>query len=193
MTAAVTASPPPRPAQLRLDPVTLPRLVIGVGPAFWSRDSTFAVAVAGRWRVLAGGPFEIGLGTLLPPLQASAPVGSGGSVHVAAVPLAASLGLAAALGRLATGAHLGGLWTIERGHSEAIPDAAAAWRTMFGLGLGISAAWPITHRLRLTGLLDGYRTVLGRSYAIAGVSGAVLEPAPWQLVAVLGAEVVISP
>ena len=193
VTAAVKASPPTRPALLRLDPVTLPRLVIGVGPAFWSRDSTFAIAVGGRWRVLAGGPFEIGLGTLLPPLQASAPVGSGGSAHVTAVPLAGSLGLAAALGRLATGAHVGGMLTIEHGRSEAIPDAAAAWRTMFALGLGISAAWPIMDRLRLMGSLDGYRTVLGQSYAIAGVSGAVLEPAPWQLVAVLGAEVVISP
>ena len=186
------ASAPEGPPLLRFDPSS-PRLAFGAGPAFWSRGSTFAAALAGRWRVLARSPLELGLGVLLPPFRSSTPVGSGGSVQVGAVPVTASAGLAAALGRLEIGARVDALWTIERGQSQSIPAPATAWRTIFGAGLGISAAWPIAGRLRLTGALDGYRTVLGRSFAIGGVSGAVLDPAPWQAVVTVGAEWVISP
>lgn len=192
-TATATISPPDQPPLIRFDPALLPRLAFGVGPALWSRGTTFAVALDGRWRVLADSPFEIGLGVLLPPLHGSGAVGSGGTVHVSAVPLTASLGLAGALGSLAVGGHAGGLWTIEHGTSQAIPDPATAWRTIFGLGLGISAAWPLSARLHFTGSLDGYRTILGRSFAVAGVPGAVLDPAPWQGIAVLGVEWVVSP
>jgi len=191
--ARARAVPPARPPLPRFAPAALPRLALGVGPAFWSRGATFAVAVGARWRVLADSPFEIGAGLLLPPLHASGAVGSGGSVHVSAVPVTASFGLASALGPLAAGAHVSGLWTIEHGESEAIPQPAAAWRTVFGVGLGLSGAWPLTTRLRFTLSLDGYRTVLGRSYAIAGVSGTVLDPAPWQTIVALGAEWVVSP
>lgn len=191
--AITTAAAPEPPSLLRFDPGALPRLAFGAGPAFWSRDATFAAALSGRWRVLAGSPVELGLGVLLPPSHSSTAVGSGGSVRVGAVPVTASVGLAAALGKLALGTRVGTLWTIERGQSQSIPVPATAWRTVFGVGLGISGAWPIARRLRLTGSLDGYRTVLGRSYAIAGVSEPVLDPAPWQVIAMIGAEWVISP
>jgi len=192
-TATTTASPAEHPPLLRFDPAVLPRLALGAGPAFWSRASTFAVALAARWRVAADGPVELGAGVLLPPLHASAAVGSMGSVHVGAVPVTASAGLTEALGRLALVARLGLLWTIERGQSEAIPTPATAWRTVFGVGLGASAAWPLSRRLRVTGSVDGYRTVLGRSYAVSGVPGTVLDPGSWQAVVVLGAEWVVVP
>lgn len=192
-TAVASARGVERRSSFRFAGGGLPRLAVGAGPAFWSRGETFAVALVGRWRILADSPLELGAGVLLPPAQASAAVGAGGSVHVAAVPLTASVGLGAALGRLATGVHAGALWTIERGHSDSIPAPAIAWRTILGAGLGISAAWPIASRWRVTGAVDGYRTVLGRSYAIAGVAGPVLDPSPWQAMVVLGAEWVLSP
>jgi hypothetical protein len=191
---AVASSPGvERRSSFRLAGRALPRLAVGAGPAFWSRGETFAVALVGRWRILADGPLEIGAGVLLPPGQTSTAVGAGGSVHVAAVPVTASVGLGAALGRLATGVHAGALWTIERGRSESILAPATAWRTIVGAGLGISAAWPISERWRVTAAVDGYRTVLGRSYAISGVPGTVLDPSPWQAMVVLGAEWVLSP
>jgi len=185
---AAGGSSPPGPSTS-----TLPRLAFGAGPAFWTRGSTFGVALAARWRVLADGPFEVGAGVLLPPGETSTGVGTGGTVHVAAVPVTASLGLALARGRLAAGLHAAALGTIERGQSASILAPATAWRTVLGAGLGVSAAWPIAARLRLTGALDGYRAVLGRSYAISGVAGTVLDPSPWQAIFVLGAEWVVSP
>jgi hypothetical protein len=109
------------------------------------------------------------------------------------MPVIASVGLVWPLGRLAAGVHAGALWTIERGQSESIVAPATAWRAILGAGAGISAAWPITARLRLAGAVDGYRTVLGRSYAISGVPGTVLDPSPWQATVALGVEWVFSP
>jgi hypothetical protein len=193
-TAIATAAPPDQPPLLRFDTAaTLPRLALGAGPAFWSRGGIFALALDGRWRIAPASPIQIGAGVLLPPLHASAAVGGAGNVHVAAVPITASVGLTRALGRMAVGVHAGALWTIERGQSEGIPTPATAWRTVLGLGLGASAAWPLTPRLRITGQVDGFRAVLGRAYSIAGVPGTVLDPSPWQAVVVLGAELVIQP
>jgi|GEM_PF-3518067 len=182
-----------RPSSIEPGNSALPRLALGAGPAFWTRGSTFGVALGARWRILADGPFEVGASVLLPPGQTSTALGSGGTVHLAAVPVTASLGLAGALGRLAVGLHAAVLWTIERGQSESILAPATAWRTVLGGGLGVSAAWPVAARLRLTGAFDGYRAVLGRSYAISGVPGTVLDPSPWQAIFVLGAEWVVSP
>ena len=192
-TVATSAPRPSSPSPFHAPARDLPRLAFGAGPAFWTRGSTFAVAVAGRWRILAHGPLEVGASVLLPPGQTSAAVGSGGSVHVDAVPVMASVGLVWPLGRLAAGMHAGALWTIERGQSESIVAPATAWRAILGAGAGISAAWPLTGRLRLAGAVDGYRTVLGRSYAISGVPGIVLDPSPWQATVALGVEWVFSP
>ena len=192
-TVAARAPRSSSPSSFHAPARDLPRLAFGAGPAFWTRGSTFAVAVAGRWRILAHGPLEVGASVLLPPGQTSAAVGSGGSVHVDAVPVMASVGLVWPLGRMAAGVHAGALWTIERGQSESIVTPATAWRAILGAGAGISAAWPITGRLRLAGAVDGYRTVLGRSYAISGVPGTVLDPSPWQATVALGVEWVFSP
>ena len=192
-TVATSAPRPSSPSPFHAPARDLPRLAFGAGPAFWTRGSTFAVAVAGRWRVLAHDPLEVGASVLLPPGQTSAAVGSGGRVHVDAMPVIASVGLVSPLGRLAAGVHAGALWTIERGQSESIVAPATAWRAILGAGAGISAAWPITARLRLAGAVDGYRTVLGRSYAISGVPGTVLDPSPWQATVALGVEWVFSP
>ena len=83
-----------------------------------------------------------------------------------------SVGVARSLGRLTAGIDASGLLTIERGESAGIAAPATAWRGVLAAGLGLAASWPLTARLRIAGALTGYRTFLGRSYAIAGVPSA---------------------
>jgi hypothetical protein len=91
------------------------------------------------------------------------------------------------------GAHRAGDHGPFASQSESILAPATAWCTVPSAGLGVSAAWPVAARLRITGALDGYRTVLGRSYAGSGVPGAPLDPYPWQAMVVQGGQRVVSP
>ena len=106
----------------------------------------------------------------------------------------ASLGLAyAPHPRLALHGGAEVLLTLERGQTQSIAVPATSWRTVLAAGLGASATFALTDRLLLTARLAGYRAALGRSYAIEGLAGNVLDPPSWQAMFGLGLGWIISP
>jgi hypothetical protein len=164
-----------------------PRLVLGAGPAVWTRTSSVGVAVGGRVRVR--GPLYVGLAALVPPFHATAGLSAGGGrAETSGVPLLPSIGAERSFGRWTVTAAAAGLVTIEKGQSQSIAAPATAWRAVLAAGLGAGGAYRLTERLRVALDVGGYRTVLGRSFVVSGVPGDVLEPAPWQAVATLALE-----
>jgi hypothetical protein len=168
-----------------------PRLALGAGPAFWTRTTGLGVALGGRVRLR--GPVYVGLSALVPPFRATSSLGGGGRAEVSAVPLLPSIGAAGSFGRWTLSAGAGGLVTIEKGESQSIATPATAWRSVLALGLGAGAACRVAERLRVAVDAGGYRTALGRSFVVDGVQGDVLEPAPWQAVAMLTLEWIVWP
>ncbi len=175
-------------------PARLPRLVVAAGPTFWTREGgTFALALGARLR--PADLLHVGMAVLVPPFHATADLGTGtgGQAQAWGLPVLASVGVARSLGRLTVGVDASGLLTIERGESTGIAAPATAWRGVLAAGLGLAASWPLTARLRVAGALTGYRTLLGRSYVIAGIPGNILEPSSWQAMLTLGAEWIVRP
>ncbi|HEX2657964.1 MAG TPA: hypothetical protein VHU40_06815 [Polyangia bacterium] len=177
-------------------PVTRPppRVMVALGPAYWTRANTFGVLLDARAR-LPRGPLVVGLGLLAPPSDASVGLGSsGGQVEVAAWPVLGSIGVAHAPARnvaLHAAAEL--MLTVERGQTQSIVVPATAWRTVLAGGLAAGASLALGDNLLLTARLAGYRAALGRSYTVAGIGGNVLDPPRWQAILGLGLGWIIRP
>jgi hypothetical protein len=205
--SSASIAPPPEPAPegpsvLRAIPAEndqahagdrrSPRLVLGAGPAYWTRTDGLGVAVTARLRVL--GPLHVGIAGLVPPFHmTSALGGSGGRAETTGVPIIASIGATRAAGPWAVTANASGLATVEKGQSQSIAAPATAWRTVLAAGLGVAGTRRVTERLRIAADLAGYRAVLGRSYVVAGIPGQVLEPSPWQAVVMVNLEWIARP
>jgi hypothetical protein len=178
--SAPTGPPPPGRDEPPLT-TTAPRLVVLLGPTYWTRSNGASVAVEVRARVHES--LQAGIGVMLPPSSSSVSLYKDGSgqVHVTAVPVLASFGLERPVTRrVSLQAAAEGLVTFERGQAESIAEPATAWRTMLSAGAGVGAAWALGDRLRLDARLSGYRTLLGRPYAVEGIPGTVLDPPAWQ-------------
>jgi hypothetical protein len=188
LTATATAPAPsgtsdPRPLGGEGPPriPAAPRLLVLVGPTYWTRSNAASVALEARARLYES--LQAGVGVMLPPSSSSVALDPGGSgqVHVTAVPVLVSVGLERPVTRrLSAQAAAEGLVTFERGQAESIAEPATAWRTMLAAGAGVGIAWALGDRLRLDARLAGYRTWLGRPYAVAGIPGTVLDPPAWQ-------------
>jgi hypothetical protein len=189
---STTVSAPVTPPAPRLPP---PRASVAVGPAFWTRMNSLGALIEARAQVPRGGRLFAGLGIFVPPGHASVDLGStGGQVTVSALPLLGSLGVAhAPAAGWALHADLELLMTIERGQTQSIAVPATAWRTVLAAGLGAGASTALGERLVLTARLAGYRAALGRSYAVQGIDGNVLDPPGWQAILGLGLGWILSP
>jgi len=133
---------------------------------------------------------------LLPPLESTSDLAAtGGRATVTAVPFRALLGGEWAVSRRGVAVHgnVEALLTLERGEAQAIAAPAAAWRAILAVGVGAGAALPIGRRARVTLHVAAVRAALGRSYAVEGVPGAVLDPPRWQALGGLGLEWIVSP
>lgn len=196
--AAATLTATPAPPSVITDPLPLgreqpplgtaaPRLVVLLGPTYWTRSSGASVALEVRARVHEG--LQAGAGVMLPSSSSSVALDKDGSgrAHVTTVPVLASFGLERPVTlRLSAQAAAEGLVTFERGQAESIAEPASAWRTMLAAGAGVGIAWALGDRLRLDARLSGYRTLLGRPYAVAGIPGTVLDPPAWQCLVRVG-------
>jgi hypothetical protein len=187
--ATTTAPPASRPVTgpLRLghEPPPLgtaaPGLIVLLGPTYWTRSNSASATLEARARIHR--ELQAGVGVMLPPSSSSVALDRDGSgrVRVTAVPVLASFGLERPVTRrLSAQAAVEGLVTFERGQAESIAEPATAWRTMLAGGAGAGIAWALGDRLRLDARLSGYRTLLGRPYAVTGVPGTVLDPPAWQ-------------
>ena len=132
---------------------------------------------------------SVGLGVWLPLIRSDQSVDNGqGRAHVAGVPVKARVAAAGRHGRLTVGAGIEGLLTFEQGQSLDIAAPATAQRMVLAAGLGRGAAYAVGPRRRVAADVAGYRTLLGPSFTIGGVSGPVLEPPAWQGVLALRLE-----
>jgi hypothetical protein len=158
-----------------------PGLVVLLGPTYWTRSNSASAMLEARARIHRD--LQAGVGVMLPPSSSSVALDRDGSgrVRVTAVPVLASFGLERPVTRqLSAQAAVEGLVTFERGQAESIAEPATAWRTMLAGGAGAGIAWAFGDHLRLDARLSGYRTLLGRPYAVTGVPGTVLDPPVWQ-------------
>lgn len=177
-TAAREGTPDPEDPPLGTGP---PRLVVLLGPTYWTRPNGASAALEARVRLHRS--LQAGAGVMLPPSSSSVALDhdGNGTVKLTTVPVLASLGLERPVTRrLSAHAAIEGLVTFERGQAESIAEPATAWRTMLAAGAGAGIAWALGERLRLDARVSGYRTLLGRPYAVAGIPGTVLDPPAWQ-------------
>ena len=185
--SAPVAPPAPRPPP--------PRVTVAVGPAFWTRMNSLGALLEARAKLPRSGPLFASLGVFVPPGHASVDLGStGGQVTVSALPVLGSVGVAhTPVPGWALHADLELLMTIERGQTQSIAVPATAWRTVLAAGLGAGASLALGEKLLLTARLAGYRAALGRSYAVQGIDGNVLDPPGWQAILGLGLGWILLP
>lgn len=158
-----------------------PRMVVGIGPAFWTRPRVPSVALDVRARLV--GLIGVGVGTLLPSfaLKGDLPQGMG-QAGVIGLPVLAQVTTGRIWGRYGGSVGFQSLVTFERGEAQGIARPARAWRTVMAAGLNLGAEVSLGARLRIGADVALLRSVFGRSYQVDGVVAPVLEPPPWQAI-----------
>ena len=191
-TAAVV-SPAPVPVPAGAAVARPPRLVLSLGPAWWSRASApVSVVVEARARV--AGPASVALGLLLPGLHATQPVGGDGGQATLDTWPAAWLRIAAEAGRarLFYGASVDGFFTYERAATTGIAMTRDNDRVLVAAGLGLGGGWTLAPRWRISLDASVHRAVLGSSFVVDG-RGTVLDPSAFQGLVTLRVGYVIAP
>src|SRR5581483_11006804 len=157
-----------------------PRLMLSLGPAWWSRASApVSVVVEARGRV--AGPASLALGLLLPGLHATQPVGGDGGQATLDTWPAAWLRVAAETGRrrLFYGVSVDGLFSYERAATTGVAIPRSNDRVLVAAGLGLGAGWAPAPRWRILLDASAHRAVLGSSFVVDG-RGTVLDPSAFQ-------------
>jgi hypothetical protein len=156
-----------------------PRLLLSIGPAFWSRASSPLTAGA-ELRARLGGPVSAALASFIP-LRGSEPVVAGmGQASLVGWPVLARFIGQVGAGRLGLTASAEGLLTFERAQTVGLVTPGAKSRTVMSVGLGAGTVVALSRRWRLLVEASGHRAVLGRSFFVVGRPGTILEPARWQ-------------
>jgi hypothetical protein len=154
---------------------------VGVGPSYWTRLDNVRLGLDARVRL--GRAMVVGLGTLLPWFTAGQALSdSSGRASLVGMPVIGQVGVGGRRGRLGGSVGLQGLVSFEKGHTDDIPNTAAAWRTVLATGPVLGAAVDVGRGLRVAADASLNRAVLGRSYQVGGIAGNVLEPPSWQAI-----------
>jgi hypothetical protein len=156
-----------------------PRLLLSIGPVFWSRASSPLTAGA-ELRARLGGPVSAAVASFIP-LRGSEPVIAGmGQASLVAWPVLARFIGQVDAGRVGLTASAEGLLTFERAETVRLVTPGAKSRTVLSVGLGAGTVVALSRRWRLLVEASGHRAVLGRSFFVVGRPGTILEPARWQ-------------
>jgi hypothetical protein len=185
--------PPQEPLPQAPEPLRLPRLTLGLGPAIGTA-ADMGTNLELDARVLLAGAFSLRAGGELLANEATQTIGGG---RASKTGRHLTLGVLSTLlrRRLHLDAGLVVLLGIDRAKTEGLSEPATGWRASVAVGLLLGAGARFSRRWRIAAGIEGLRAVAHGDYVVQldQRRALVLAPSTWQAVAYARLEFVAWP